>query len=239
MEKVNLDSLQDKFILGIDTSTRACSVSIVKNSEVIAQSYTNYKLKHSEKLLLQTKHILEDSHLNIEDIDCFAVGVGPGSFTGLRIGAATVKGFAHVNNKPILGVSSIGACAYSARRENDKICVIFDAQRNDVYCNFYKVEKDNIFTNEKDRIEDIDCLLDRLKGEGKVLFTGDGVFKYKEKIKENLGENALIARDEMLLPKASDICLLSYIDYKKYNYDNFLPNYIRPSSAEENKKKQV
>ncbi len=231
--------LKDKLILGMDTSTRACSVSLVKNKEVLGENYTNYKLKHSEKLLLQTKHLFLDTHLNINDVDIFAVGMGPGSFTGLRIGASTAKAFAHIGNKKILGVSSIKATAYALRNESDKICVIFDAQRNDVYCNFYEVNGGILHSDNDDEIWDIDKLLDKLKGMGKVLFAGEGVFKYRDKIKDALKNDALFAGNEKLLPRAENICMSAYEDSKEYSYDNFLPNYIRVSSAEENMKKQV
>lgn len=231
--------LKDKLILGMDTSTRACSVSLVKNGEVLGENYTNYKLKHSEKLLLQTKHLFLDTHIKIDDVDIFAVGVGPGSFTGLRIGASTAKAFAHIGNKKILGVSSIKATAYALKNENDKICVIFDAQRNDVYCNFYQVKDGVLYSDKEDAIWDIDGLLDKIKGMGKVLFAGEGVFKYKDKIADVLKNDALFVSDEKLLPRAQSVCLLAYEDSIVYSYNNFLPNYIRVSSAEENRKKQV
>lgn len=230
-------------ILAIETSTVACSVAVTDGGRLVGEEYTSYKLKHSEKLLPLVKHLLEDVRMELGDIDCFAVGAGPGSFTGLRIAAATVKAFAHVGNRKIVSVSSLDACAEAGKGLCDLICVMADAQRNDVYYNIY--DSDKGFQgkhNEKDAIIDSDRLISSLSGKGRVCFMGDGVFKNTGRINEILGPDAFIAGQGLLLPRASAVAAAACIKLEKnkdvFSYDNYLPNYIRPSSAEEQLRKR-
>ena len=229
-------------ILAIDTSTVAASAAILDDDNILGEEYTAYKLKHSEKLLPLIKHLLEDVRLSLNDIDYFAVGSGPGSFTGLRIAASTIKAFAHAMDKPIVSVSSLFACAENLKGMNNVICIIFDAQRNDAYYNIF-INKDNKLTPlYSDSIINIDDLVDKLEGYERVLFAGDGVNKYKDKIIERISDKAIFADNYNLLPKASGVAKISkgYIeeDINIYSYDNYLPNYIRPSAAEEQRLKK-
>lgn len=224
-------------ILAIDTSTVAASAAILDNGHILGEVYTAYKLKHSEKLLPLIKHLLVDVRLSLNDIDYFAAGSGPGSFTGLRIGASTVKAFSHVNKKPIVSVSSLYACAKNLQGMNDVICIIFDAQRRDAYYNIFLNKSGKLVPLYEDSIINIDDLTDKLKDYDKVLFAGDGVIKYRDIIKESLSDKTIFADDYNLLPKASGVARIAqdYIDENKniYSYDNYLPNYIRVSAAEE------
>ncbi len=230
-------------ILAMDTSTIGASVAVLEDDKILGEEYTAYKLKHSEKLLPMVKHLLEDVRLTLDDIDYFAVGNGPGSFTGLRIAAATVKAFSQTKRKPIISVSSLEACANNLKGLNDVIFIIFDAQRHDTYFNLF-IEKDGkLEAQYEDSIKHIEDVILKAKEFDKVLFAGDGIVKYKEKIKEELGDKALFASTYNYLPKASGV-LLSAKEYLKenkniYEYDNFLPNYIRPSAAEEQKKGKI
>lgn len=228
-------------ILAIDTSTIAASVAITEENKILGEEYTAYKLKHSEKLLPLLNHLLEDVRLTLNDIDYFAVGSGPGSFTGLRIAASTLKAFAHALQKPIISVSSLFACAKNLEYTDDIICVIFDAQRRDTYFNLFKKEDGCLRPLYDDMIKNIDEVIDDVSKYDRVLFAGDGIFKYKDIICENLGNKALFANSYNYLPKASGVSLIakSYIEegINIYSYDNYLPNYIRPSAAEEQRMK--
>lgn len=224
-------------ILAIDTSTVAASVAVLEDDRILGEEYTAYKLKHSEKLLPMIKHLLEDVRLTIDDIDYFAVGNGPGSFTGLRIAAATVKAFSQTKNKPIISVSSLEACANNVKGLNDVIFVIFDAQRNDTYFNMF-IEKDSkLLAKYEDGIKNIEDVISKAEEFDRVLFAGDGILKYKDKIKEKLKDKAIFATSYNYLPKASGVAIVAKEHLKEnkniYRYDNFLPNYIRPSAAEE------
>ena len=230
-------------ILSIETSTLAASVAVTEDGKLIGEEYTSYKLKHSEKLLPLVEHLLEDVRLEMSDIDMFAAGTGPGSFTGLRIAASTVKAFAHVTGKDIIAVSSLDALAEANRGRGSLICAMNDAQRNDVYSSLYDSSLGyRGKLSPEDTITDSDELLDSLKGRGKVLFAGDGVHKNRKKITEILGADGEIASDALILPRASAIGVIAHEKLEEnrdiFTYDNFLPNYIRPSAAEEQRRKR-
>lgn len=231
-------------ILGIDTSTVAASTAILDDDTLLSEEYSAHKLKHSNKLLPMVKHTLEDSKVNMTDIDYFAVGNGPGSFTGLRIAAATIKSFAHTMNKKIISVSSLMASAENVKRESKYICAIFNAQRHDVYYNIYE-SKDGILNpvHKQDSIICIDSLILELKEYEHILMVGDSVDKYKDILLKSLDEKVKFADEEHLLPRASSIVRLAKLSLEKeeniYSYDNFLPNYIRVSAAEEQLKNKM
>lgn len=230
-------------ILSIDTSTVAASAAVTLDGKILGEEYTSYKLKHSEKLLPLVKHLLEDVRLELKDIDCFAVGNGPGSFTGLRISASTVKAFAQVEGKKIVSVSSLDACAHFTSQMCAVSCVMFDAQRNDVYHNIYvNSENGAERVNRDDSIISVSELLERLKGYDSVMFSGDGVFKCREEIAEVLGSRALFAPEGFILPRAGAVGLIAEKRLEAgegvFDYDTYLPNYIRPSAAEEQRRKR-
>ncbi len=224
------------YILGVDTSTKAASVAIIKDGKLLGEVFTNHKLKHSDKLIPLIKNLLTDLKIDISDIDFFACGTGPGSFTGLRVSGAAIKAFAHRQNKKIIGISSLEITSYPLVDYYDNVCIIFDAQKKDIYYNIYNKGK----ALGEDEIIDIDSLIEKIKTlKGSTIISGDGVYKYMDYIKEALGESIAFAKDYNTLPKASSLCYLArkYILKSEniYTYDNFLPNYIRNSSAEDKK----
>ena len=225
-------------ILAIDCATIAASVAIIDEQKLHGEQYTDYKLKHSEKLLPLIDSLLKELRIKMDDIDAFAISKGPGSFTGLRIGAATVKAFAHPNDKPIIGISTLEACAYGQGAFNGIRCPILDAQQNSVYTALFTYENDDIVRLTEDRAISLDELIELLNGYDKdVLFCGDAVMKFKDELCEKLGQKACFADPIRIMPRASSVGALAlkyYEDLPKYAYENFVPNYIRKSQAEVN-----
>ncbi len=127
-------------ILGIDTTGQTASAALVEGDKLIAEFTMNYKLTHSQTILPMIADILERTETDKASIDCIACACGPGSFTGLRIGAATAKGFALALDKPIVAVPTLDALAYNVFETNKFICPIMDARRNQVYAAFYMWE---------------------------------------------------------------------------------------------------
>ena len=117
-------------ILGIDTSSMAASVAVIEDNKLICEYTINTKKTHSQKLMPMIENMLSLSDLNVREIDAIAVCEGPGSFTGLRIGMATAKAIAHVNDIPVIGVNSLEVLAANMNLCDKKICSILDAQRN-------------------------------------------------------------------------------------------------------------
>ena len=145
-------------ILAVDTSSRNCSVSIVevdknKNINVIAQGNNDDERTHSVKLMPMIDNMFKASNLSLDNIDLLACCLGPGSFTGIRIGIATMKAFADVKNIPTVGVTSLESLAYNIE-ENATICPIIDCKNNNVYSAMFELKDNNTYVQIGDNIAD-------------------------------------------------------------------------------------
>ena len=136
-------------ILAIDTATNVCSVAVLEDTTVLGHKTIDDEKTHSQKLMPMLEDLLSSLHLSLKDIDLFGIDIGPGSFTGIRIGIATVKAFADVYNKPICGISSLESFAYSAGETSAYICSLLDAKHDNVYYGIFEY-KDNKYIPVKD-----------------------------------------------------------------------------------------
>ena len=126
-------------ILGIESSGMVASVAIVDGDTLIAEYTMNHKKTHSETLLPMIDEVMKTSEVKMEELDAIAIASGPGSFTGLRIGAATAKGLAMAIDKPIVPVKTCEGLAFNMWGADGVICPIIDARRNQVYTGLYRV----------------------------------------------------------------------------------------------------
>ena len=223
-------------ILGIDTSTMAANVAVLEDDKLICEYTINTKKTHSQKLMPMIENILKLSDLDIKEIDAIAICVGPGSFTGLRIGMATAKAMAHVNNIPLIGVNSLEILGANMDLCDRNICSILDAQRNQVYMNKYILKDDKITELEEISIKPIDELLEEISSSNEDwVLVGEAVYKYKEKIEEI--SNITIPSPANNITKASTLCFVArdkmLANDQVYNCYNINPMYIRKSQAEE------
>ena len=223
-------------ILGIDTSTMAANVAVLEDDKLICEYTINTKKTHSQKLMPMIENMLKLSDLDIKEIDAIAICVGPGSFTGLRIGMATAKAMAHVNNIPLIGVNSLEILGANMDLCNRNICSILDAQRNQVYMNKYILKDDKITELEEISIKPIDELLEEISSSNEDwVLVGEVVYKYKEKIEEI--SNITIPSPANNITKASTLCFVArdkmLANDQVYNCYNINPMYIRKSQAEE------
>lgn len=168
-------------ILSVDSSSVSASVSITENGITLAESFINNGLTHSQTLMPMVEKTLKDSGVSIKDIDLFAITNGPGSFTGVRIGIASVKGMADALNKKCVAVSTLEAIAEPLKDKDCIACAVMDARCNQVYT--------AIFENGKRLCEDKAVLIDELGVElknynKKVVFIGDGSVLCYEKLKD-------------------------------------------------------
>ena len=120
-------------IFSMDTSSAAASCALLEDDRPIAQFYTDARLTHSQTIMPMAQALLECSHKSVQDIDLFAVSVGPGSFTGLRIGVAAVKGMAQVLQKPCVPVSALEGLAFNLYDRAGILCAALDARCGQVY----------------------------------------------------------------------------------------------------------
>ena len=223
-------------ILGIDTSSMAASVAVIEDNKLICEYTINTKKTHSQKLMPMIENMLGLSDLNVREIDAIAVCEGPGSFTGLRIGMATAKAIAHVNDIPVIGVNSLEALAANMNLCDKKICSILDAQRNQVYTGRYQYEGTKLVEIKEIGIQQIDELLEELAQSGEQwILVGEAVYKYEDKIKEIA--NIEIPAASNNVTKAGSLCSVAKVkfDEGKDIFDCYTVNplYIRKSQAEE------
>lgn len=215
-------------IFAMDTSTLTATVAVLTDEKLLGEFSVSNKLTHSQTIMPMTDTLLKTASLTLNDIDVFAVSVGPGSFTGLRIGMATVKTFAQALNKPIIGVSSLDAVAHSFSFTDAVICPVMDARRSEVYNALYRNGREIVAP----RALHIDKLLEELKNE-KVIFAGDGVLIHKDKLA--VSPDWSIAPQHLLLPKASSLAYAAQIRALNNDFDdlyNLNPVYLRKSQAE-------
>lgn len=216
-------------ILAIDTSGNACCAAVLKGEHILSEDFVNYKKTHSETLAPMIDHCLVGAGLDIKDIDLFCCAVGPGSFTGLRIGIGMIKAFSHASSKPAVGVNTLDALAWNEKGTQDTVCPIIDARRGEVYTAAYKDGK---------RISDyraipLDTVLEELKG-GETVFLGDAAINYKEKIL-NASSSFRIAHSGIILQRASSVGFAAYELYLNKTYENAYslePFYLRETQAE-------
>lgn len=223
-------------ILAIDTSGQNCSVAIIDEEKVICDFNLSIGTTHSESLLPMIDEVCKTSKIDLSEVDVLACGIGPGSFTGLRIGIATIKGFALAQNKNVIGVPTLDALAYNIANFDGLICSVLDARNNNVYAGIYKYENDKVILQDDYITENLDTLIDILKSKNeKVMFVGDGAVSFKEKLKEALNEKALFAPlhlnnqlSSSVAKAALDRALVNDFD----NSDTLNPMYLKKSQAE-------
>jgi tRNA threonylcarbamoyladenosine biosynthesis protein TsaB len=221
-------------ILALETSTMLGGVSVMDDREgLLIEARLNVKTAHSERLMSEVDHALRQAGLGISDIDVFGVAVGPGSFTGLRIGVSTVKGFSYATGKRIVSVPSLEAFAWNFPYSKYPVCVMFDARKKEVYAAVFRWSETG-FERVMGEVSIRPADLVR-SFEGKVVFAGEGALVYREIITEVAGENALFAAPHAMVPSPSNV---AYLGLRKAVEGDFsdpvslVPWYIRRSEAE-------
>ena len=223
-------------ILAVDSSGLVASVAIVEDDNLIAEYTVNYKKTHSQTLLPMLDEIVRMTETDLNSIDAIAVAKGPGSFTGLRIGAATVKGLAFALDKPIIGVPTVEGLAMNLYDTRALICPIMDARRNQVYTGLYRFQN-HALQVVKDQIPiAVEELIETLNQIGEeVVFLGDGVPVYEDVIQKKMEVPFSFAPAHVNKQRASAIAIRAF-DYVKSglyeNADDFAPEYLRLSQAE-------
>lgn len=228
-------------ILGLDTSTMMTTCAVMNEEKLLGEYSLNQDMTHSEKLVPMIKEVLDNLNMKVKDIDLYGVGIGPGSFTGLRIGAATMKSFAHLFDKPIVGVSSIEALAYNLPY-NELVVPMIDARRNRVYTGIYTWEDGILKELMAPDVLPIDELMGKLVDFDEVVFNGNGILLYGDRLRNTLGKRVRLATIGQSMCRATSICELARLRYDRGQVDNYFtlaPEYLRESQAQrELKEKQ-
>lgn len=219
-------------ILAIETSSKICSVALLEDNVLIKEITINDENTHSIKLMPLIERIFNEANLSIEDIDLFCCDKGPGSFTGIRIGIATIKAFIDVREKNGIGVSSLEALAYNVKEEGI-ICSLIDAKNDNVYAGLFEHKKEQYVQIGEYRTDNINNILSEcISKKADVIFVGDGSICYKNNILEKFGENAFFENNNEL--NATNIGIAAYNKSKNKKEGTFLltPLYLRKSNAE-------
>jgi tRNA threonylcarbamoyladenosine biosynthesis protein TsaB len=221
-------------VLGIDTSTSCGAVGLIDGEEVLSDTLLNIPVTHSETLLGAIEFVLGKARCSLGDVDGWAISLGPGSFTGLRIGVSTLKGLVFATGKPIAGVSTLDVLASQVSPTPYLICPILDARKKEVYTAFYRYEEGNTPRRQSEdqalRPED---LVRKIKEQ--TLFLGSGVKTYRDFLLHSLPSLATFPAAPLHVPRGSTVATLGFELLKKgehLNVSTFSPIYVRPSEAE-------
>lgn len=220
----------------MDTSSMVASVAVVDDEKLLGEITFNYKKQHSTILMPMIDKLLKSLELDIRDIDGIGCASGPGSFTGLRIGAATAKGLCHGTGVPLIGVPTLDGLAYNLPFSKGIICPIMDALRDNVYTALYRWEEGELIKIEDHMAVHIDELIEKLKSfDDDAVFLGDGILVHEGRLKAQLKQKAMFAPINLNMQKASSIAALALKRLKEGNVDDYMtfaPFYLRKSQAE-------
>jgi len=227
-------------ILAIDSSGMVASVAVVEDDILVAEYSVNHKKTHSQTLLPMVDEIVSMVELDIDSIDAIAVAAGPGSFTGLRIGSATVKGLAEAMQKPVVAVPTVDALAYNAYGTDALVCPLMDARRNQTYTGIYEFTKlKNTYSMTclmEQSAVDVNEVIDVLNEMGReVVFLGDGVPVFYEQLEERLKVSHTYAPAFMNRQRAAALATLAmeYVsEGRMTTAAEYSPIYLRLSQAE-------
>ena len=226
-------------ILAVDSSSLVASCAVVEDEKLICQRILNNKLTHSQTLMPMIAQALAESELEISDIDLFVSVVGPGSFTGIRIGVSATKALAHSNNKPCIAVNTLEAMANNMPFCEYTVVPIMDARRNEVYTAMYDTKSGlptELLPPTAEPIADTVCRVKKLGK--KAVFLGDGVFVHRDYIKEELGDLAEFAPAGVNTQNATSAANLAKIK-EQIGYAELKPVYLRKSQAEREREERI
>lgn len=222
-------------ILGIDTSTNVGTVAIYSDVKgTLGEISVNINKTHSENIMVMIDELFKLTNTTINDIDKIAVSIGPGSFTGIRIGVAVAKGLASATNCKIVGVNELDIIAGNSTSNECEICSIIDARKERGYYCTFKYENGILKQLENYKVGELREFLETRK-EIRTVYLGDGAINYKNLISNIVGENGLFTPKSLNLPRASVVAELGI-----NNEDNLYtmePIYLSKSQAEREKEK--
>jgi tRNA threonylcarbamoyladenosine biosynthesis protein TsaB len=217
----------------VDTATKSCSVAVIDEDSLLAESTTLHDQSHSRHLLNIIDIVLGTAGLKISQIDGFAVSIGPGSFTGLRLGIVSVKGLAFSLNKPVVGVSSLETLAFQCKQIPYLICPVLDARKQEVYFCRYRFKKGKLEPESQERVA---LPVEAARGiREPCVLIGNGAQLYRELLSTELGALAHFADESQHTIQASAVARLSLPRFKRRETDDvhlLVPHYIRNSDAE-------
>ena len=225
-------------ILAFESSANPASAALVKDGQLLSQYTQCSALTHSRTLLPMAEDMLKNAELRLSDVDLIAVAHGPGSFTGIRIGVATVKGLAWAAEKPCVGVSTLEAMAWHGLAAGGYICPVMDARRSQVYNALFKIENGRPVRMTEDRPIALDELSKEVTAlNAQVFLVGDGAALCFEYFTAH-GVPCVMAPDNLRWQDAWGVAMAA-ADKTPGNADELLPVYLRLSQAERERQERL
>lgn len=220
-------------VLGIDTSTMTAGVGLVDDHEILVDLRFDVKVTYSEILMPTIQEALKMVGLKVADLDGFTVCIGPGSFTGLRIGLSTVKGLCFATGKPLAGVPSLDALASHSLFCRHQVAPLLDAKKNEVYAALYETGDGESIRRSDFWATDVEGLARKIDRE--TLFVGPGARLYRKELVDLLGKKAYFAIHEQSMPSGASIARIGAGKLARGQTEHLSrlePLYIRKSEAE-------
>jgi tRNA threonylcarbamoyladenosine biosynthesis protein TsaB len=220
-------------ILNIETATTVCSVALAQGEKMLALREENKGYTHAEKITVFIEKVFKDAERKISELGAVAVSNGPGSYTGLRIGASTAKGLCYALNKPLISVDTLKALANQFRDSNniareDLLCPMIDARRMEVYCAVFDSSLNEILPVSA-KVIDPDSFADTL-GKQKVYFFGDGAAKCKTVLAHQTNAKFI----EGIVPSAKSMVTLTAQKFLNKEFEDtslYEPYYLKEVMA--------
>lgn len=227
-------------ILSIESASVTASCALAEDDNILGEYTLRHKKTHSEKLMPLIENLMQELELKMNDIDVIAISEGPGSYTGLRIGAALAKSLAFAADVKIVSVPTLKSLAANVFSLDKLIVPIMDAKVGRIYTGIYKWENGELIEVLEQfpcNIEDLIEILNNYKEP--IIFNGDGSINYREKIEQSLNRKSCFAAEIFNYLKASTLSFIAYkmaVDGKFIPANEFKPQYLRLSQAERNRK---
>lgn len=220
-------------ILAVDTATTSCSVAVFDNDTMLSESTLVRQQTHSKHLMEMIDYAVTLAGLAVTALNGFAVTIGPGTFTGLRIGMSSIKGLALATGNPVVGVSSLDALALQATPTPYLICPLIDARRGEVYFSQYRFNKGRLHKEVDDAVSTPEKAVEQINKP--CVFVGNGALTYHKTIQQLIDSEAHFIPSHQSIIKASTVAQLSLPRFKSGATDDIgmlVPHYIRKPDAE-------
>ena len=221
-------------ILAIDTSTKNFSLAVADGDRVLKFKNVVLKKVLSSSIIPAINQILKQAKVSLSTLDGFAVGLGPGSFTSLRVGLSTIKGLTFALSKPVVGISSLDVIAQSVKDEAEDICVVCDARRNLLYAGIFSVRNNQLTRKGDYLLTTVEDLAKQVREE--TLFVGDGIGLFRDQIKSAVKKGKVRFADEShWYPQAQYLAQLAHPRFTRREFDDagrLVPVYLYPQDCQ-------
>lgn len=234
------------YILGIETTTPIMSIALSEDEKLLEEVSADCGQSQVVEIIPRIDNVLEKKNMDLSQIDLIGVDIGPGMFTGTRIGLTVAKTLSQVNSINIVGVTSLNVLAYQAMNflykskneniESDKFCIfpIINAKREEIYCSIFTFRKFSLKKIDKDKLLKIDKLeqkiIDLISNYNNIILCGNGVIEYKHISNKFKKEKEIIFFKDIIVPEANAINSLAFNKYLKGKVNDFIkltPKYVR------------